>query len=264
MELRPGGIDIFYLDESGSDGWHIITAVRVPFVRQTEGRWIIEWGQFLGLAESWRRALSKNHSILFRKEIHANKLLMCKDLYHKSGRNLDPTESLAVYADAISSISFLPSASIMTVAARDDSALFGWRGVEAAFMALMQRIRSHCEDRNENRNGMLFFDEGHDEYVKYFRRACVYLPTGSLSGNTRNLPLSMFTKDGNFKKSHFSYFIQIADIVSYAALQKMRFETGVLNAKRVQRGHHQLYDRLPAMTVNLAVTRLRRDGIVVL
>ena len=189
---------------------------------------------------------------------------MCKDLYHKSGRNLDPTESFSAYSDAISSISFLPPASVMTVAARDESSLFGWRGIEAAFMTLMQRIRSHCDDRGENRNGMLFFDEGHDEYVRYFRRACTYLPTGSVSGATRNLPLSMFTEDGNFKKSQFSYFVQIADIISYAVLQKMRFETGVLNARRVQRGHHELYDKLPTMTINLAVTRSRRDGILVL
>ena len=57
MELRPGGLDIFYLDESGSDGWHIITAVRVPFIRLTESRWIIEWGRYLDLAANWRRAL---------------------------------------------------------------------------------------------------------------------------------------------------------------------------------------------------------------
>lgn len=264
MELRPGGIDIFYLDESGSDGWHIITAVRVPFIRHTDDSWIIKWAEYIDLATNWRRELSRRHNILFRKEIHANKLLMCKDLYHKSGRNLDPVESFSLYKDAVSSISFLPLKSLITVATRDETRLFGWRGIEAAFMALMQRIRSQCEDRNENRNGMLFFDEGHDEYVKYFRRACVYLPTGSISGGSRNLPLSMFTKDGNFKKSHFSYFIQIADVVSYAALQKMRFESGVLNAKRVQRGHHQLYDQLPQATVNLAVTRSRRDGIVVL
>lgn len=264
MELRPGGIDIFYLDESGSDGWHIVTAVRIPFIRQIEDRWVIEWQSILDRATEWRRELSKRHRILFRKEIHANKLLMCKDLYHKSGRNLDPSESVAAYTDAVASLSFLPPNSIMTVAAKDSSKLFGWIGVEAAFMALMQRIRSHCEDKSENRNGMLFFDEGHDEYVRYFRRACVYLPTGSSTGGSRNLPLSMFTKDGNFKKSHFSYFIQVADLVSYAALQKIRFEAGVLNAKRAHRGHHEIYDKLPVSVVNRAVTRTRRDGIVVL
>jgi hypothetical protein len=264
MELRNGGIDIFYLDESGADGWHIITAVRVPFIRQNDGRWIIEWGNYLDLAKSWRKELSSKHSILFRKELHATKFLMCKDLYHKSGRNLDPVEAVAAYADAIEKVSFLPAASVMTVAAKDNSKLFTWKGIEAAFLALMQRLRSHCDDKAENRNGMLFFDEGHDEYVKLFRRACVYLPTGSSLGGTRNLPLSMFTEDGNFKKSHFSYFVQVADLVSYAALQKMRFESGVLNAKRVQREHHLLYDKLPASIVNLAVTRARKDGIVVL
>lgn len=264
MELRPGGIDVFYLDESGADGWHIITAIRVPFIRQTDGRWIIEWGNYLDQAKDWRRKLSAKHSIFFNKEIHATKFLMCKDLYHRSGRNLDPAEAFAAYTNAMETLSFLPSASVMTVAAKDRSNLFTWKGIEAAFMALMQRLRSHCDEGLEKRNAMLFFDDGHDEYVKWFRRACVHLPTGSSIGGTRNLPLSMFTKDGNFKKSHFSYFIQIADLISYSALQKMRFETGILNAKRVQRGHHRLYDTLPKHTVNFAVTRARTDGIVVL
>lgn len=262
MELRAGGIDCFYVDESGYEGWHVTTAIRVPFLRQADGRWSFEWQGYLDQADRWRRTLSKDHSIKFRTELHGNKLVMCKGVYHKSGKNLSPEEAFSAYNDALSRITFLPKNSIITVAANEKTSLFGWTGVEASIMALLQRIRTHCDTEVENRNGLIFFDEGHDEYTRYFRRACVYLPTGSTFGPPRNVPLAMFTKDGNFKKSHFSYFIQIADLICYAALQKMRFEAGTLNAKRVNRGHHTLYDSLPRAVINLAASTKRKDGIV--
>ncbi|WP_425277743.1 DUF3800 domain-containing protein [Mesorhizobium metallidurans] len=77
----------------------------------------------------------------------------------------------------------------------------------------------------------------------------------------RNMPLSMFPKDANFKHSDMSYFIQLADLIVYAASMKIRSERGTLAAKRVGRGHHQIYDSLPKSVINLKATRKRNDGI---
>ena len=264
MEIRPGGLDVFYLDESGDEGVHVVTAVRVPFIRVVDGKTIFLWNDYLRAAEAWRRKLSHDHSIRFREEIHAVKLINSRDQYHKTRRNLTPDECFSAYSAALAGVDFLPENSILTVAATNATRLFGWRGVEAAFMALMQRLRTHCDSPQEKTNGMLFFDDGHDEYVRWFRRSCANLPTGSTQGGTQNLPLSMFTKDGNFKKSHFSYFVQIADLVSYGALQKLKNERGRLQEKRVRRGHHLLYDAAPAKTVNRFVTRSRGDGIALI
>jgi len=71
----------------------------------------------------------------------------------------------------------------------------------------------------------------------------------------------MFTKDANIKRSHFSYFIQAADLVAYSALQKVKHEAGMLQAKRVNLRHHALYDLIPKLSINLAATRKRMDGI---
>lgn len=35
----------------------------------------------------------------------------------------------------------------------------------------------------------------------------------------------------------------------------------LLSAKRVARGHHQIYDALPPATINLLATKKRTDGI---
>lgn len=132
----------------------------------------------------------------------------------------------------------------MSSYATDISDLMGFKGVKACLYGLFQRLRSQCY--KENLNGILFFDEGHPEYISHFRRATRFLPTGSkkrawgLGETTKNLPLSMFPKDANFKSSRFSLFLQIADLVAYAARVKLESELGFLSNKRTNRGHHQI------------------------
>jgi hypothetical protein len=103
---------------------------------------------------------------------------------------------------------------------------------------------------------------------RLYRMAQKYLPTGSRFGRwedgklTRNLPLSMFPKDGNVKNSGLSYFIQIADLLCYAARLKLEYEMGELAAKRIRRDHHTVYDSIPRAQLNTLATFKRRDAIV--
>jgi hypothetical protein len=265
MFLKPGGLDCFYIDESGYNGLFVATALRVPMLRNTAAGWKFVWPDYLQKAELWRKELTKRHNIFRSTELHAFQILGRKGGYHKSHRNLSVEESYALYKDAVSWLSILPDNSIVTVAAKPGSLFYGAKDLEACFLGLFQRLRTHCASKDERTNGMLFFDEGHEEYNRYYRKACKYLPTGSMfDGATRNLPLSMFVKDGNFKKSHLSLFVQMADLVSYAALQKLRAELGFLDAKRKERKHHELYDLIPRRTINLKATTKREDGLVVL
>lgn len=104
---------------------------------------------------------------------------------------------------------------------------------------------------------MVFFDEGHGEYRTLYRKARVYLPTGSALGvwsggqRTRSLPLDNFTKDANIKQSAHCFFTQLADLLSFAVLAKRRFELGLLSATHQELGVHTLYDAVPAAVLNL-------------
>jgi hypothetical protein len=134
-------------------------------------------------------------------------------------------------------------------------------------LGLFQRIRKQCNAEDNNVNGLILFDDGHPEYVSFFRRVTKWLPTGSMyggwdSGTTANFALDMFPMDGNVKASRFSLFLQIADLVVYSARLKLMHERGLLKAKRVQRGHGGLYDSLNAATINKAATNKRNDGII--
>ena len=99
---------------------------------------------------------------------------------------------------------WLPPRSIMSTYATDKSELMGHKGIFAGLFGLLQRIRNQC---GAHTNGMVFFDEGHKTYIRLYRMAQKYLPTGSKFGSwengklTRNLPLTMFPKDANIKCS---------------------------------------------------------------
>ena len=267
MLLNGNGVDIFYIDESVRTPLFVASAIRVPFIRPYKAGWKIVWPEYQETADAWRRWLSKKHEIRFREELHAYKIMKPEGLYHKTHRNLSPPEAFALMEDALTGMSrVLPAGSIITAYATAASEFAGNKGMSACLLSLFQRMRSQC--RAEGVKAMVFFDEGHDEYISEYRRAKKYLPTGSALGGwqgghaTQNLPLDMFFKDGNLKKSHLSLFMQMADLVAYSARLKLEHESGTLSAKRVNRGHHTWYDLIPAETINLKATSKREDGIV--
>lgn len=265
MILSPGGIDIFYIDESVRTPLYTVSAVTVPFLRPNRLiGWKFVWPEYHGLVQKWRRDLSRDHSVLFRKELHAYQLVKSQGLLHKAKRNLSPVEAVALYKSALAKMDFLPDASLLTAYATDKTRYAGEVGIGACLIALFQRMRTQCSKRRTN--GLVFFDEGHSEYLRAFRKAQKFLPTGSKFGGWngkgyKNIPLSMFPQDANFKSSEFSYFLQMADLVAYAARIKLEYEKGALAAKRVGRKHHELYDALPSSVINLESTRYRKDGI---
>lgn len=267
MDLLPNGIDIFYIDESERHPIAVASAIRIPFLRpKPDTGWEFVWDRYLSNATTWRRTLSATHSIRFREELHGYKILKRQGLYHKSWRNLTPVESTNLYKDALASLTWLPERSIMSTYATESSELMGHKGIDACLFGLFQRIRNNCHHIQVN--GMIFFDEGHKSYLRLYRMAQKYLPTGSRfgawegGGLTKNLPLTMFPKDGNMKHSDLSYFMQIADLISYVVRLKIEHEQGKLAAKRIGRDHHVVYDSIPRAQLNTSATFKRRDAIV--
>lgn len=213
--LPPGGMDIFYLDESAGDGIFVMASVRVPMVRARDDRFWVVWPEYHELAQEWRRSLSRDHHIKFRPELHSSDLLAGKGLLHKSGRTLHKDEAAALFASALQRLNFLPEASILVSSATQNSSLFGEVKMQAALLAMLQRLGT--QTAHEQTGGMVFFDEGHAEYSKLYRKSLAYMPVGSSRGGwadgaSKNKPLSRFIEDGNQKRSDGSFFLQVADL----------------------------------------------------
>jgi len=256
-------MDVFYIDESHDKTVYAVTAIAVPYLRTFEGNkslWRIAWPDHLAAAKNWRRKIAEDHKIPVSKELHGWKLVSGRGNYLYGNRKLPLDKCAAVYKAILEAVDFIPPGSVITVAGVRGRALYGHERLERVMHALFQRIRRQCIDPTRFVNGMVFFDEGHPEYRSLYRRATVNLPTGSLFGPARNLPLDMFVEDGNFKNSKHCLFTQLADLISYAALAKTRHERKLMLPAQEALGIHSIYDAVPDAIKNLKAGG--KDGIV--
>ena len=148
---------------------------------------------------------------------------------------------------------------VTAVTGQRGTLLYGEERLSRVMNALFQRMRTQCVARRVN--AMVFFDEGHPEYRSLYRKAQKVLLTGSkMGGGTRNLPLDMFVKDGNEKKSEHCHFTQIADLVAYAAFSRVKQERGIAD------DNGQLSTMYSGLPLNLINTKVASgnppDGIV--
>lgn len=266
VKLLPGGIDVFYIDESMDADVFTLSCVAIPFLRNVEGTWTIVWEDQFDNIRSWRRDLSKKHGIPVAKELKGSKLASGRGRYLRGKHQLPRGDAAVAYRDLLAGLTFLPASSIITVVGTKASNLYSHSKLEALLYALLQRMRTACH--KAERAGFVFFDEGHGEYRNLYRKARVYLPTGSSQGGwaggkpSKNLPLSNFTKDGNIKQSQHSFFVQLADMLSYAALLKVRGERNKLTEWQAALSLGDLYDRIPVTVLNTFASRNDPLGIV--
>ena len=71
---------------------------------------------------------------------------------------------------------------------------------------------------------LIFPDEGHPDFVqKTFRqmRRFSFVPSALEAGTSLSRPATYILEDPNFRKSHESYFVQLADLNAYAAHRHM-------------------------------------------
>jgi hypothetical protein len=266
MQVPPGGIDIYYVDESTDRDFMVMTALAVPFVRQVDGIWTVVWEDHFRSVRDWRRRLRQNHQIPVAKELKGAKLLSGRGRYLLGRHQLRPAAAAVAYRAALSDLSFLQPHAIISVVGSPRSSLYGHGRLQAVLYALLQRMRTACS--KNARLGLVFFDEGHGEYRKLYRKARVYMPTGSNKGDwgggaaSRNLPLDNFVKDANIKESEHSFFIQLADMLSFACLLKVRGEEGRMTIWQAGMSAHTLYDATPLGSLNTHTSATDPLGIV--
>lgn len=253
-------MDVFYIDESHDKTVYCVTAVAVPLLRKVDNLWRVAWPDYLAAAKNWRRRVAENQKIPVSKELHGWKLVSGRGNYLYGNRKLPLEQAADTYKAILGAVDFVPPSSVITVTGVRGRKLYGHERLERVMHALFQRMRRQCVDNARYVNGMVFFDEGHPEYRALYRRSTVNLMTGSFFGPARNLPLDMFVEDGNFKNSKHCLFTQLADLISYAALAKVRHERGILDPDQEALGIHTVYNGVPGGIKNLKAGG--KDGIV--
>jgi hypothetical protein len=251
MELCPGGIDVFYIDESHDSHLYVVTAVAIPFLRNVNGAWHIVWGDCHEAAKAFRREVKQQLTIPTTEELHAQQLIRGRGKLKHGKWNFKWWEAVRAYTTILGLLDdFIPESSVMSVSGTCEGKLYGSERLEMVLHGLFQRMRRQSHGRQVN--AFVFFDEGHPEYRRFYRRARVYLPTGSARGlwdsgeKTMNLALDMFTKDANEKNSKHCLFTQAADLIAYAAFLKRQGELGRLQEWQREKGLGALYDHIPS------------------
>ncbi len=266
MKLSDGGIDVFYIDESHDRNVYVVTAVAIPLLRNIDSHWMIVWADYLEAAKAWRKSIFDEFRIPKTKELHGVKLASGRGGYNQGKYNFPKPKASSIYRGILQHLNWLPPESILTASVNRGTAIYGSDRLEGAMHILFQRMRKHCSANK--RNAICFFDEGHPEYRKLYRKAQVFLPTGSMHGGWKdgkaaNLPLDMFLKDANEKNSKLCFFTQIADMVAYSAFVKRKCELGQASDWQEKYNWHSVYDDVPKHVINQKVSfKPPRDGIV--
>lgn len=255
----------FYADESDDKKTCVISTVAIPTLGATIAQVPVEWDAYYEAAREWRAKLRDKFGIPVLKELKGSKLATGRNSYQPRKKRLYGERAVEAYAFALQSLDFLPSQSVFSVTCERGYQLYGYTRLEATLYATFQRMQRKCE--GDKQAALVFFDEGHGEYRRLFRRAKRHLPTGSKQGawadgsSSKSMPLTHMLKDANFKDSKQSLFIQIADLVAYATLEKRRGELGRQSEKERVLWLASLHDQIPRRVLNTRVDYNSSDGI---
>lgn len=273
MSFFPELTAATYADESDDQKCFVLSCVSIPIsqIREPASEWdrttlTNDWQYYFEEVKKWRLALRDNFGIPIKKELKGSKLATGRNSYQGGRAPIYGSRAIEVYKSALQTLDFLPDKSIFSVSAVASYNMYGHRKLQAALYAMFQRLQrqmapSKCKI-------MIFFDEGHAEYRTLFRKACVHMPTGSARGawqdgsRSKSIPLSCTIEDANFKDSKSSWFIQIADLIAYATLVKLRGERGDLSEKEIRLGSASLHDSIPRRVLNVKVVTNGNDAIV--
>jgi len=161
MRLEPGGIDVYYVDESMDPSAFVIVGVAIPFLRNIEGTWTVVWEDHFDNVRDWRRRALRRDQLPVRRELKGSRLASGRGHYKAGKHQYTRAEAADVYRRLLGDLDFLQDLSIITVVGSPASNLYGHSRLEALVLALLQRMRTACS--KTQRLGLVFFDEGHGE-----------------------------------------------------------------------------------------------------
>lgn len=238
-------VRLFYVDESFDQRKFCLSAIGI---RHTE------WRECFSRVRQHRTILKQDHGIFLRKEIHAHEFVNGRGRI--SDRVLGKHERSRIFEGLLRVVAQLPNVMVINICldveGRKNVQLDAWdrlmNRIERSMLAFEERelplrrglladlpddfpheTRQKIEIRlNHYRPAALVFaDEGREpEITKALRKMSVYNPIPSKVGDwgggvkAKNIPIQRVIEDPVFKKSHQSYFVQLADSVAFALLKR--------------------------------------------
>lgn len=212
-----------YYDESGDDGYpntstnlFVLTAVYMHHQY---------WKDNFQRMQQFRREIAKRHRFPFDLEFHTREFLLNKQPYQALGfTNEERKEILRLFCIVTANLNcrFINVVINKTAIQRADYLV-----LDTAFKYSIQRIENDLS--GDGSRFLIISDEGRvGKMRKTARRIQRFNPIPSKFGpHTYRKEIEHLVEDPLPKNSKESYFIQLADMVSYLAMLWMRLELGV-------------------------------------
>ena len=241
-------VRFFYVDESWNAEKFCLSAICIRHA---------DWRACFKKAQEHRRNLKQDHGVYVRKEIHAHELVggrgkIAAEVINKHTRS-------RIYWGLLNLIAEMPVQIFnvcLDMKGRKDPQLDAWdrllNRVERCMLGfekqearnrkrLLSALPSSMAEKDRSDIGvrllayapgaMIFADEGREqELTKVFRKMTVFNPIPSQfgtwsEGSSKSIPLERIIEDPVFKKSHQSFFIQLADCAAFALLKRESIAT---------------------------------------
>lgn len=205
-----------FVDESGDTGmaaggspFFILTAVVVHELR---------WLSTLNLLLEFRRELRNEYGLKVGEELHAQVFLREPGTLTKIPKSL----RLRLLGEALTFASRLSDLADINVVVDKRTKPQDMDIFERAWTVLLQRFHNGVTGRsfpgsvNDDERGMVIVDTTDEAALRRLvRRARRFNPVPSRKGGYRELPMEHLVEDPVHRDSQQSYFIQIADVISY-------------------------------------------------
>lgn len=224
-----------YIDDSTERPINIFSAVCVP---------CDQWNAVFERLKKWRKHLRDIHGIPLNYELHARKFLSGRGSVNKL-RVLSRYQRAQIFHTSFKMTNWLNDCgvTVFNVCNADDNQY-------RAFERLLNRVDRTMLARKSFAH--LICDQGKEvQYTSLVRKMRVHnhIPsrygTWDDGGKAKNIPLQRTIEDPQFKESHKSYFIQLADFTAYGLLRQERptprvkryrshLSFGVLNADTLE------------------------------
>lgn len=238
-------VRFFYVDESYDQRKFCLSAIGIRHS---------DWHDCFNRVRQHRQMLKQDFGIYLRKEIHAHEFVSGRGRI--SDKTIGKHERSRIFYQLLSSVSALPNVMLINICldvqGRADPQLDAWNRllnriertiVESERRELQKRrhllsqmptnmseeIAAVITDKisDYSPRALILADEGREaDITKAMRKMSVFNPIPSQFGRwadgraTQNIPVQKVIEDPVFKKSHQSFFIQLADCVAYALLKR--------------------------------------------
>jgi hypothetical protein len=237
---------LFYIDESFDSDKFCLSAIGIRHS---------EWRECFHRVRQHRSLLKEDFGIFMRKELHSHEFVAVRR-GRISDRIIGKHDRTRIFEGLLRLVAQLPNVLIINICldrkGRSDVQLDAWdrlmNRIERMMLAFEERELPLRRDLISEAGGslsdtrkhqleirlnlyrpvaLILADQGREvEITRALRKMSVYNPIPSMVGDwgggvaAKNIPVQRVIEDPIFKKSHQSYFIQLADAVAYSLLKR--------------------------------------------